>query len=74
VVPTIDQARGRLCSSALTPTCIRREISSEIPSPNHQLTYSHQASAGVQRQIGAEIAVEATTSSPVSAAKKSTTT
>ncbi|HKC57561.1 MAG TPA: TonB-dependent receptor [Vicinamibacterales bacterium] len=59
VVPTIDQARGRLCSSALTPTCIRREISSEIPSPNHQLTYSHQASAGVQRQIGAEIAVEA---------------
>jgi hypothetical protein len=57
--PTIDQARARLCSTALTPTCIRREISSEIPSPNHKLTYSHQASAGVQRQFGAEIAVEA---------------
>src|SRR5207302_1915782 len=45
--PTIDQARARLCSTALTPTCIRREISSEIPSPNHKLTYSHQTSAGV---------------------------
>jgi len=57
--PTIDQARARLCSTALTPTCIRREISSEIPSPNHKLTYSHQTSAGVQRQFGTEIAVEA---------------
>ena len=57
--PTIDQARARLCSTAPTPTCIRREISSEIPSPNHGLTYSQQASAGIQRQIGSEIAIEA---------------
>jgi hypothetical protein len=58
-LPTAAQATARLCSSALTPTCIRREISSEIPSPNHKLTFSHQASAGIQRQFGAEIAVEA---------------
>ncbi len=58
-LPTAAQARARLCSSALTPTCIRREISSEIPSPNHKLTFSHQASAGIQRQIGNEVAVEA---------------
>ena len=58
-LPTVVQARSRLCSSALTATCIRREISSEIPSPNHKLTFSHQASAGIQRQIGTEIAVEA---------------
>ena len=58
-LPTFAQAQARLCSAALTPSCVRREISSEIPSPDHKLTYSHQASLGMQRQIGTDLAVEA---------------
>jgi len=57
--PTAAQARAQLCTTALTPTCIRREITSEIPTTVHNDTYSHQAMAGIQRQIGSEIAVEA---------------
>jgi hypothetical protein len=57
--PTHEQATARLCSTALTPTCIRRDITSEIPAPEHQLTYSHQASVGVQQQLGDLMAFEA---------------
>ncbi len=57
--PTHAQAVAQLCSTALTATCIRREITSEIPTTVHNDTFSHQAMVGVQRQIGNEIAVEA---------------
>ena len=56
---TYDQAIATLCSTALTPTCVRRELTSEIPSPVHPTTYSHQASIGMQRQIGTTMSVEA---------------
>jgi hypothetical protein len=58
-IQTIIPALAQLCTTALTPTCIRREITSEIPTTVHNDTYSHQAMAGIQRQIGTEIAIEA---------------
>ncbi len=56
--PTYDQAQARLCSNALVPGCIRREISSEVPSPVHDDTYSHQTMVGFARQLGATVALE----------------
>jgi len=58
--PTVEQARARLCTAAapLATTCIRREITSEIPSPLHNDTYSHQAMVGISRQLAANLAVE----------------
>jgi len=58
--PTADQARAALCTSAapLATNCIRRAITSEIPSTLHNDTYSHQAMIGVSRQLGTDFAVE----------------
>ena len=55
--PSYQQAQSRLCSTALVPGCIRREITSEIP-PVHDNSYSHQTMVGVSRQLGTEWAVE----------------
>ena len=58
--PTVEQARAQLCTAAapLAANCIRREITSEIPTTIHNDTYSHQAMVGVSRQIAADLAVE----------------
>ncbi len=56
--PSYQQAQSRLCSTALTPGCIRREITSEIPTTIHDNSYSHQTMVGVSRQLGTEWAVE----------------
>ena len=53
-----QQAQSRLCSTALTPGCIRREITSEIPTTIHDNSYSHQTMVGMSRQLGTEWAVE----------------
>jgi hypothetical protein len=62
-LPTFDQAAGMVCTpaNALATDCLRREINSEIPAPggHHQISYSHQTSIGVQRQLRGDIAVEA---------------
>ena len=62
-VPTFAQAQALVCTPAneLATNCLRREISSEIPAPgdHHQISYSHQASIGVQRQFLSDFAVEA---------------
>jgi len=62
-VPTFAQAQTLACTPAneLATNCLRREISSEIPAPgdHHQISYSHQASIGVQRQFLSDFAVEA---------------
>jgi len=39
--------------------CILRSISQEIDYPGQATPYSHQASAGVQRQISADVSIEA---------------
>ena len=46
----IEQAQARLCSTALTPACIRREITSEIPTTFTTTRYSHQTMVGISRQ------------------------
>ena len=62
-IPTFAQAQALVCTpaTALATTCLRREISNEIPAPgdHHQISYSHQASVGVQRQLSSDLAVEA---------------
>ncbi len=58
--PTVAQARAQLCTSAapLATNCIRRAITSEIPSTVHDDTYSHQAMAGFARQLSQDLALE----------------
>ena len=58
-LPTYDQAVARFCSVADVPGCLRQDINNGIADPDAQIPYSHQASFGVQRQIGNAIAIEA---------------
>jgi hypothetical protein len=62
-LPTFADAQAMVCTpaNALATGCLRREINSEIPAPggHHQISYSHQTSIGVQRQLRGDIAVEA---------------
>ena len=58
VLPTIAQAQQQLCSVAATPTCIRRVISSEIPSPSHNDTYSYQSMIGFSHQLSGDLVIE----------------
>jgi hypothetical protein len=57
-VPTYDQVIASLCSTSNTPGCVRRDITSEIPTPGYSISYSHQASFGVQRQLGPSMSIE----------------
>jgi hypothetical protein len=57
--PTFEQAEARYCSNANVAGCLRRNINNGIADPNAQIPYSHQASIGVQRQIGDTMAFEA---------------
>ncbi|MGH9255162.1 MAG: TonB-dependent receptor [Vicinamibacterales bacterium] len=41
------------------PPCTVRSVTTEISYPGRQTSYSHQASVGVQRQIGADMSFEA---------------
>ncbi len=58
-LPTFEQALAGACDKNLRPGCYRREFGNEINHPWRQGSYSHQASAGMQRQIGATMAVQA---------------
>jgi hypothetical protein len=58
--PTFEQVLATACDvTGIRPGCLRRELSSEINHPWRRGSYSHQASIGVQRQIGRTSAVEA---------------
>jgi hypothetical protein len=41
------------------PPCVVRSVSTEMTYPGRQTSYSHQASVGVQRQIGTDMSFEA---------------
>lgn len=56
--PSYNEFIGTLCEVSLTPGCGRRDLTIEIPSPDHQISYSHQASVGIQRQIGQTMTFE----------------
>jgi hypothetical protein len=59
--PTYASLVARLCTPALERGCIRPEAPTAgvVFAPNFTMPYSHQASVGVQRQIGSIMGVEA---------------
>src|SRR5688572_24301428 len=59
-VPSFEEVLATACDvTGIRPGCLRRELTSEINHPWRKGSYSHQASIGVQRQIGATMAFEA---------------
>jgi len=59
-VPTFEQVLATACDiTGILPNCLRRELTSEINHPWRQGSYAHQASVGMQRQIGSVANVEA---------------
>jgi carboxypeptidase family protein len=58
-VPTFEEVLATACDiTGIRPGCLRRELTSEINHPWRKGSYSHQASIGMQRQLGATLAVE----------------
>ena len=57
-IPTYDQAQQRYCHRSNVPGCLREGLE-QIIDPKAKVMYSHQASMGVQRQLGSVMAVEA---------------
>ena len=57
--PTRAQAVQRACDVNPAPGCVRQTLNQEINYPGRQTSYSHQASAGIQRQIGDAMSLEA---------------
>jgi Carboxypeptidase regulatory-like domain len=58
-IPTYDEVLGTTCPVAPGPSCVRREIPSQLAAPDLQFPYSYQTSIGMQRQLGSAIAFEA---------------
>jgi hypothetical protein len=60
--PTREQLARRFCSTARTPTCIRRDTGENFVAPPAEFTrmpYTHQVSLGIQRQVANTMSVEA---------------
>ena len=61
--PTYESIKATLCTPAapLAPGCVRLDIpnTGAVYGPNIIMPYSHQASIGMQRQLGPRMAVEA---------------
>ena len=57
--PSWDASLARACDINNVPGCIRRAIAQEINYPGRRTPYSHQASVGLQHQIGDTMSVEA---------------
>ena len=57
--PVWNTAIQNACDINLRPGCSYRSLVQEINYPHRQTSYSHKVSAGVQRQIGADMAFEA---------------
>ncbi|OFW01278.1 MAG: hypothetical protein A3I61_15380 [Acidobacteria bacterium RIFCSPLOWO2_02_FULL_68_18] len=57
--PGWDASLARACDVNFVAGCVRRAIVQEISYPGRRTPYSHQASVGVQRQIGDTMSVEA---------------
>ena len=56
---TYEQVLARACDQNFVDGCIRRSTLSEINHPWRRDSYSHQASIGIQRQIGQDMSIEA---------------
>jgi hypothetical protein len=57
--PSWDASLARACDINNVPGCAQRALLQEISYPGRRTPYSHQASAGVQHQIGDTMSVEA---------------
>ena len=58
-VPTYEQALANTCNlTNNAPGCYQRSITIEIPFGDHDTSYSHMGSIGVQRQLGSDISYE----------------
>ena len=57
--PTWDASLARACDVNNLSGCVQRAIVQEISYPGRRTPYSHQVSAGIQRQIGETMSVEA---------------
>jgi hypothetical protein len=57
--PTYDQVLATACDKTNNrPGCLRRTVANEIGFGDHDTSYSHMASIGLQRQLGPVMAVE----------------
>jgi hypothetical protein len=57
--PTYEQVLTRACDrNGNAPGCLRRTVANEIPFGDHDTSFSHMASVGMQRQIGPSMAFE----------------
>ena len=57
--PTLDQILSRACDlNGSQAGCVRREFVPEMVDPFFETPYSHQASIGIQRQLGANMSIE----------------
>lgn len=56
--PSFEDALKRACDVNFVQGCVYRSLVQEISYPGRQTSYSHQASAGVQRQFGTDMSLE----------------
>ena len=56
--PSFQDALQRACDVNFVPGCVYRSLVQEISYPGRQTSYSHQASAGIQRQFGTDMSLE----------------
>jgi carboxypeptidase family protein/TonB-dependent receptor-like protein len=57
--PSWDASLARACDVNNVPGCAQRALLQEISYPGRRTPYSHQASAGIQHQIGDTMSIEA---------------
>ena len=56
--PSFEDSLRRACDVNFVPGCVYRSLVQEINYPGRQTSYSHQASAGIQRQFGSDMSLE----------------
>ena len=57
--PTLEQVLANACDmNGNRPGCFQRSVTNEIPFGEHDTSYSQMVSIGVQRQLGAAMALE----------------
>jgi len=56
--PSFQDALQRACDVNFVKGCVYRSLTQEIDYPGRQTSYSHQASAGIQQQLGRDMSLE----------------
>jgi hypothetical protein len=56
--PSFEQSLQRACDINFVAGCVYRSLTQEINYPGRKTSYSHQVSAGIQRQLGTDMSVE----------------